>query len=208
MLKSFPALVGLVLLASLGVPRTAEARKFMLITSGDQIRELTPAPGAPGLAQGGGMKVGHVCSYGGLFWIDFWTWGGQYCAYKAENQRECQVVPPAVAAVLPGVPEDELPTPFFYRFPLGLVVLAGLGLAFGVSAAFGTYFEFAERKLARRLVTLPLYEKVMTLPPGERAAFLASEGVPPKEAEANLRALAKTFEPNGPPEPPPAPPAA
>ena len=127
MLKSFPALVGLVLLASLGVPRTAEARKFMLITSGDQIRELTPAPGAPGLAQGGGMKVGHVCSYGGLFWIDFWTWGGQYCAYKAENQRECQVVPPSVAAVLPGVPEDELPTPFFYRFPLGLVVLAGLG---------------------------------------------------------------------------------
>ena len=48
----------------------------------------------------------------------------------------------------------------------------------------------------------------MTLPPGERAAFLASEGVPPKEAEANLRALAKTFEPNGPPAPPPAPPAA
>jgi len=203
MLKSFPALVALVLVASLGVPRTAEAGKLMLITHGDQIRELTPTPGAPDLVKVDGLKIGYVNSYGGLFWIDFWTWGGQYCVYAAENQRECQVIPPGVAATMLGVPEDQLPTPFFYRFPLGLVILAGLGLAFGVAAAFGTYSEWSERKLARRLITQPLYEKVMTLPPGERAAYLAAEGVPEKEAEANLLALTNTFEPKKPDETPP-----
>ncbi len=214
MLKSFPALAGLVLLASLGVPQTAEAGKLMLITRGDQIRELTPTPGAPNLVRIDGLKVGYVNSYGGLFWIDFWTWCGQYCVYAADNQRECQVVPPGVAATMLGVPEDQLPTPFFYRFPLGLIVLAGLAVGFGVSTAFKKYVAAKNGKLARRLITLPLYEKAMTLPAGERAAFLASEGVPEKEIEANLRALTKTFEPNGPPEPlpespaPPTPPAA
>ena len=78
MLKSFPALAAL---AALGAPRTATAGKLMLITRGDQIRELTPTPGAPGGELTDGLKVGHLCSYAGLFWIDFWTWDGQYCVY-------------------------------------------------------------------------------------------------------------------------------
>ena len=81
MLKSFPALAALVALAALGAPRTATAGKLMLITRGDQIRELTPTPGAPGGELTDGLKVGHLCSYAGLFWIDFWTWDGQYCVY-------------------------------------------------------------------------------------------------------------------------------
>ena len=107
-----------------------------------------------------------------------------------------------MAAAVLGVPEDQLPTPFFYRFPLGLIVLAGLAVAFGVSTAYTKYVASSNAKLARRLVTLPLYEKAMTLPPGERAAFLASEGVPEGEILTNLHALTSTFEPNGPPEPP------
>lgn len=214
MLKSFPALAALVLLAALGAPRTAVAGKLMLITHGDQIRELTPAPGAPTSELPDGMKVGYVSSYGGLFWVDFWTWGGQYCVYKPTDDRRYQPVHPPVAAALLGVPEDQLSTPFFYRFPLGLIILAGLGVAFGVSTAFNKYVAAKTAKLARRLITQPLYEKAMTLPAGERAAFLASEGVPEKEVEINLRALTNTFEPNGPPESlpespaPPTPPAA
>lgn len=205
---SFPALAGLVALSSLAAPQTAEAGKLMLITSGDQMRELTPTPGAPSLLQVDGLKIGYVNSYGGLFWIDFWTWGGKYCVYNAANQRECQVVPPGVAATMLGVPEDQLPTPFFYRFPLGLVILGVLAVGFGVAMAFGAYVSWSEGKLARKLITQPLYEKVMMLPPGERAAYLAAEGVPEKEVEANLRALVNTFEPKKPDEATPTPPAA
>jgi len=213
MLKPFPALAGFALLALAAAPPRADAAKLMLITHGDQIRELTPAPGAAAAA--GGLKVGHVCSYGGLFWVDFWTWGGQYCVFNPAGPKECQVVPPAVAAGLLGVSEGDLPTPFFYRYPLVLLILVAAAVGLGLFLAFGAYANWSEGKLARRLIAQPLYEKAMALPPGERTAYLASEGVPEKEVEANLRALVNTFEADKPAEPqpetptaPPTPPAA
>ena len=49
-----------------------------------------------------------------------WTWGGEYCVYAGQKYR---VVPEALAAKLAGVPAGTLRTPFFYRFPFGLVLL-------------------------------------------------------------------------------------
>ena len=192
--KPLSALAGFLLLALLADPQRADARGILLITHGDQIRELKPAADAPVNKLSGGLKVGYLSSYGGVFWLDFWTWGGKYCLYRG---KECEVIEPKMAAMLLGVPENKLPKPFFYRFPLGLFILAMLALGFGLLAALGHYSTWSQKKRARKLITDPDYQDAMRLPAGKRADFLASRGVPEREIEPNLRVLAATFESAG-----------
>lgn len=111
-------------------PGTASA-KIMLITTGDTITHLGDLgkvpPGAKGLPLGGTIGVGYKWSYGGLFWIDFWTWGGEYCLHVGDKYEP---ISPEQAAQLLG--RDSPPgRPFLYKFPLGLIILAVVAL-FGI----------------------------------------------------------------------------
>jgi hypothetical protein len=112
-----PALIAYALLS----PSEASAG-VVLITWGDtvshlgnvspQIQETLPA-----------RKVGFKSSSWGLFWIDLWTWGGEYCVY--DGQRYWRI-PRAEAARLLGKPESELGMPLLYRVPLGWLILGPL----------------------------------------------------------------------------------
>jgi hypothetical protein len=74
-------------------------------------------------AHGADVAVGYHYHYWGLFWIDLWTYGGEYCLYRGESYRPLS---PAEAAKLLGRPESDLGKPFLYRFPLGWLLLAAI----------------------------------------------------------------------------------
>src|SRR5262249_39837892 len=78
-------------------------------------------------ATGKNPAVGFKYSYFGVFWLDLWTWGGEYCLYEGDNYSP---IPLAMAAGLTGKSEDELTKPFLYRYPLGLLIIAGCVLVF------------------------------------------------------------------------------
>ncbi len=74
----------------------------------------TPAPN---------RGVGYKYGYWGIFWIDLWTWGGEYCVYEGDRYRP---ISRGEAARLMGKPETELGTPLLYRVPLGWFIFAPL----------------------------------------------------------------------------------
>jgi len=125
----------LVLLATLGVlyllPARAEAKVPFLITYGDSISQLAPLPAdkkdtLEKLTKPG-TQIGYKYSYFGLFYLDVWTWGGEYCLF--EGKSFWSLKPEQVAELL-AVPVEKLPKPFFYRFPslLSLLVLGLIAL--------------------------------------------------------------------------------
>ena len=116
------------------LPSTAQARKFFLITSGETVThvEELPADVKQVLQEKMGMPtdvaVGYSYSYFGIFWIDFWTWGGKHVLFRGNQTWE---VPPSVLAEMLGKREKDLSVPKLYRFPpgvIGLVLIVGICL--------------------------------------------------------------------------------
>ena len=140
--------------------------KIMLITTGDTVTVLgkvqvqlppkpeTPPAGKPKGKSGkgqpaespdmgldmAGLEVVYHWSYGGLFWIDFWTWGGEYCVMIGDKQAV--VIPPELAAKLLGR-TDPPSRPFLYKFPLGLLILGGIAVLAVIGKVVGGRAEKA-----------------------------------------------------------------
>jgi hypothetical protein len=117
------ALAGLALCLS---PSSARARGVIVITHGDTVSHLgdvAPEHRGQGLPA---TAVGFKYSSFGVFWLDLWTWGGQYCLYQGHTYWELS---PAQAAQLLNKSEADLGKPFLYRFPPGLLILI-LGVAY------------------------------------------------------------------------------
>lgn len=102
-----------------------------------------PPPGLPNMTSdegqllaalfSGNAEVCYKYEYGGVFWIDFWTWDGEYCLQAGGKHY---IIPGSLAAELLG--RDSPPSrPFLYKFPLGLLILGGVVL-FGVVRAVVT----------------------------------------------------------------------
>src|SRR5437764_6727836 len=111
---------------------TRASAGIILITHGDTIKHLGDIRNAElkdalRKANFKNLSVGFKYSYFGVFWIDLWTWGGEYCVYEGNNYNP---IPLALAATLTGKSEDELGKPFFYRFPLGLLIIGGCVVVF------------------------------------------------------------------------------
>ncbi len=69
-------------------------------------------------------SVGYRYDYAGLFWVEFWTWGGKFCIYGGDS--EPIPISRARAAELLGRPASELEKPFVYRYPPGLLFLGAV----------------------------------------------------------------------------------
>jgi hypothetical protein len=67
--------------------------------------------------------IGYKYSRFGVFWMDLWTWGGEYCLY--DGNRIGPLTPEQCAALLK-IDVNRLSKPWFYRFPLGLIILGGI----------------------------------------------------------------------------------
>jgi hypothetical protein len=151
--------VSALITAFLFIPTEASAKGVILITHGDTITHLGDPPQQPEKPDST-VKVGFKSSYGGLFWMDFWTWGGEFCLYEGNNYEP---IDRATAARLLGKPENELKEPFLYRFPLGLLILAVLAVLFGALLIFGAILQAIEKAKAAKLRSDPIYEKAFEI---------------------------------------------
>src|SRR5262249_6764645 len=119
-----------VLGAALLSPSVVEA-KIILITNGNTVKLVGEVWGSirPEVEKdtAPGVKVGYKYSYFGVFWLDLWTWGGEYCLYKDKGGTHWPLTSAQAARVM-GVSEAQLSKPFLYKFPLGLIILAGVVL--------------------------------------------------------------------------------
>jgi len=182
----------LVLLAVLGtlslLPARAEAKVPFLITYGDSISQLAPLPSdkketLEKLTKPG-AEVGYKYSYFGLFFLDLWTWGGEYCLFEGKSFWSLK---PEQAADLLSVPVEKLPKPFFYRFPslLSLLVLGILALVI-----IGRFVKSDEEEAAE-LLKDERYREALELArkkyQEQLAAVPAADGAPAsdKPAEAS-----------------------
>src|SRR5437879_1028643 len=139
-----PLFASLALLAFLGLPSGAEA-KIILITHGDTVKHLGDVRTDPQVKLPAD-KVGFKYSHFGIFWLDLWTWGGEYCLYA---EKEYWPIPEELAAALLQ-PSGATPgKPFFYRVPPGLAIvvfLVALGLIAKVRA------RRAQKELAAKVM--------------------------------------------------------
>ena len=133
MTRRMPCLVGLAILATVQFnPSRAEAQLgFVLITHGQDIMHLGDVPAKvqqemlADLRVSGTVKVGYLYEGFGLFWLDIWTWDGQFCVYTGTNYDPIDATKAAALLGKPG----KLSKPFFYRFPPGLLIVVPLVVA-------------------------------------------------------------------------------
>jgi len=117
----------------------AQARGIMIITYGETVMHYadlaTDVRQALKDETGQELQVGYLYNSFGVFWLELWTWDGEYCLYEGDNVL--RLTPEQLAEVMKTTP-DELGKPLLYTFPLGLLVLLGLGLgAFALARISG-----------------------------------------------------------------------
>jgi hypothetical protein len=107
----------------------AEAKGIMIVTYGEAVLHYadlaTEVRQALKDETGHDLQVGYLYSNFGVFWLDLWTWGGEYCLYEGDNVL--RLTPEELAEVMKTTP-DKLGKPLLYTFPLGLSILLALGL--------------------------------------------------------------------------------
>jgi hypothetical protein len=196
-----------------GWPATAKAIPI-IITSGETIVHLQDLPAAAKQEVRKELQcepaVGFVYSHFGVFWCDLWTWNGRYVLYK--DQKYWEIKPEGFQALL-GKSEEELGKPFLYRFPLGLLILAGL---VGVGILCQIFIKSDEERVKKMLqdhryqhaVELltppanepppPVEQPPDTPSPQEKryeaaVEYLVTEGIDRRKAEAHLLLIMQTL---------------
>jgi len=105
-----------------------QAKGIMIITHGESVLHYADLPTEVRAnlktETGHDLNVGYLYSHFGIFWLDLWTWDGQYCLYEGDDVL--RLTPEQVAEVMSTTP-DKLGKPLLYTFPLGLLILLGLG---------------------------------------------------------------------------------
>ena len=106
-------------------PIHAEAKGFVLITHGDDISKVADVPPqlAPLVKQLTGAsnpEIGYKYSMFGVFFLNLWTWGGDYVIYQDETFWD---LGEQGAAQMLGVDVESLKKPFTYTMPPGLIIV-------------------------------------------------------------------------------------
>jgi hypothetical protein len=137
----------------LAAPSVSHA-KLILITHGDTISNLgeVSPKSRPQDMPANFHSVGFKYHYGGLFWIDFITSDGEFCVYDGDHFVP---ISKSQAAGLLGVPESELDSPFWYRYPPGWFV----GAAIVVVAVAAGIRNRRKKKQVVELLTDARYQK-------------------------------------------------
>ncbi len=116
-MKTATWILALTIVLALGTP--AEARGIVIINTGDDILYLKDLQ--PDDARDTGFtKLGYHYERFGVFWLDMWRWGGEFCVYNGDSYA------PLTAEDLEMLGGARLP--FDYHVPPGLVIIGGIGL--------------------------------------------------------------------------------
>ena len=184
----------------------AHAKKgLVLITSGDSITHVADLD--PEVAKaiesdvGPGVAVGYKYEQFGLFFLEIWSWDGEFVLYRDD---EFWTGEPQMIAEAAGVSSlDELSKPFTYTVPPGLIVIGVLVIGFIVFSLVSGDDEDEDEDeeptidpnhplLAdpRYQQALQLYNNNQVAPHEQRlewaVAHLTAQGIGDAEARANL----------------------
>jgi hypothetical protein len=147
-------------------PQTAHARRgFFLITTGNTVKHLgdvtaeRQAEIREATEQMDDVRVGYLHDRFGVFWVDVWTWGGEYVLYN--DSDTVWEIDEADAASLLGAPSGRVGKPFFYTVPPGVVVLGVLGLVWGVKSSRDAKRAKAERQELEQAANDPRYQRAL-----------------------------------------------
>jgi hypothetical protein len=198
--------------------RPAAAKGFFLITHGDDIdhvHDIIPEARAEIASEfGGEPAIGYKYSSFGLFYLDIWTWGGEYVVYAGDSYIDVESagLTDEDLAELAGVSSiDDLGKPWSYTFPPGLILIV-LGI---IGAA--VYYKLQGKgdnhaEEMRGLFMDERYQEALRMmtpeeaePPAEpedgqehetaaaepktfeqAVEYLISQGIPREQAEKNL----------------------
>lgn len=148
-------------------PAEAEAGGVILITSGNTIKHVADVgeemKSVIREVTGTSVdyKVGYLHERIGVFWIDLWTWGGEYVLYDESEQDLWSLDDEETAAIM-GVEPADLPKPLFYSFPPGLVALGAIGaVCLGMQSRTGKA-TLLENEAVEALLSDERYEKALT----------------------------------------------
>ena len=116
---------------------------IILITRGDKITDIGEIPKEnreqlEAFANVQGLKAGYYYNQFGIFWLEIWSWDGQYCFYTDDDGSQVllEASKAQVATALNKKPED-LGKPWSYTFPPGLMLL----IAGGAIWIFGKFYN-------------------------------------------------------------------
>ena len=146
----------------------AEAKGLVLVTSGETVKHVADLAEeqkeSVETLSGTKPAIGFRYSYGGIFWLDFWTWDGEYCLFVKEGDKwRYEPLEPAEAAELAGSKEGELPRPIFYTFPPGLLLVGAIVVIWiGVTLAKRS----KDKQFSRHLESVmndPRYKRAMEI---------------------------------------------
>lgn len=176
----------------LGTSSVAEAKGFFLVTYGEDITHVADIPADVADSEGipPGVAVGYKFGNFGLFWLNVWTWSGEYVLFEGDNYQQ---ISEEEAALFAG---HEVSKPWTYSFPPGLIVIILLVVGF---LGYGMYASKQEGKV-RALFEDERYKHAFDLmvPKSEdeeggafddSVQYLVDQGVPKQEADENLTAM-------------------
>ncbi len=127
---------GLTAAAALGVlllyTSPAHAKGFVLFTRGEDISKVADIPQQllEQVKQNTGTAspaIGYKYGMFGVFFLNIWTWGGEYVIFDGDSYGDLGA---EGAAQMLGVSAADLPKPFTFHFPPGLLVIVVLVLGF------------------------------------------------------------------------------
>ena len=126
------------------------------------------------------------------FFIPVWTSDGEFVVYSGDRYITIGTDPETVAETL-GVPKNVLVEPFFYRYPLGLVIMPVVLLVFVVIPALLGSWVHSWR--IRRLLADPMYQEALEIALDPDAGInqavdhLNARGVPTEKAQQQMELL-------------------
>lgn len=143
---------------------TAEAGGLILITTGNTIKHVAEVADQmkPVVRSVTGTStnyhVGFLHERFGVYWIDLWTWGGEYVLYDDSEEDLWSLDTEETAAVM-GTTPDKLSKPIFYTFPPGLLALGAIGAVSLVVKTRGGKSQALVNQEVERLLEDPRYEQ-------------------------------------------------
>jgi hypothetical protein len=146
----------------------AEAGGLILITRGNTIKHVAEVsdPMKPVVRSVTGTStnyhVGFLHERFGVYWIDLWTWGGEYVLYDDSEEDLWSLDPDQTAAIM-GTTPDELSKPIFYTFPPGLLALGAIGAVCLGMQNFAGKSKAVANKEVERLLEDPRYEQSLEM---------------------------------------------
>jgi hypothetical protein len=159
------SLLALAISSFLSAPAQAR-RGVILITTGNTIKhvaevavEMKPVVRAV-TGTSVDYHVGYLHERFGVFWIDLWTWGGEYVLYDDSEENLWTLDEEETASILGATPE-QLSKPIFYTFPPGLLALGTIGaVCLIMQTQTGKRTAQANQEV-ERLLEDPRYERAL-----------------------------------------------